>query len=112
MNKAIRIEKINAILAFVSMAGAYLIFKDKRICMSIGLGALIAGINFGVLYLIVTGLVAEQGGRLKFALFAVLKFLILVAILWAAVRFLPLNIAAFLAGLSTIVLAIFVHFIY
>jgi len=108
----IKTEIISFIMALALIVGSYVVWKDTRICLSIALGSAIGGANFWALYNIVRGLVGECGNKIKFAAFAFLKFLLLIFVLWAAIKWLPLNAVAFLIGLSTIVLAICTNLIF
>lgn len=110
MKKVMFIERVNAFIALLLIGVSYLMFHDKKICSSIGMGALIGGFNFAALYYIVMGFVHNEGRRFVFGIFALLKFIILVAILWAVVNFVPVNIVAFLVGLSIILVAVLIGY--
>ncbi|MBI2341729.1 MAG: ATP synthase subunit I [Deltaproteobacteria bacterium] len=98
-------EILNIIIGVALMTGSYAIWKDTRICLSIALGSAIGGANFWALYNIIKGLVGDAVGKMKFAFFAFFKFFILIFVLWASIKWLPLNAVAFLLGLSTVVVA-------
>ena len=102
----LKTEIINIIIMLAMVTLSYVLFKDTKICLSMALGSAIGGANFWALYKIITGLVGVEKGRFKFIVFAFLKFFTLLFVLWASIKFLPLNAIAFLIGLSTIVIAV------
>lgn len=110
MIKKVEIYNICITLCFLLISFA--IWHDYKICWSIAIGSAIGGANFWALYRIVTGFAGGSHGKLRFAVFAFLKFFILIFILWAVIKWLPVNAAAFLMGLSTIVLSILLCFVF
>lgn len=102
-----QIEKLNIIISALAILGAYLIWNDAKISLSVAIGSVIGGANFWVLYRIFSKILME-GVRRKILLgaLAALKFAVLIFILWAVIKWVPINAVAFLVGLSTVVVAI------
>lgn len=97
-----KIEIYNLILTLCLISAGFAIWRDYKICLSIAIGSAIGGANFLALYFIVKGLIGGDKAKLRLGLFAVLKLAILAFVLFAAVKWAPINIVAFLVGLGTI----------
>ena len=92
---------------------ASLIAWQRPVFLGVGLGGALAAANFYALRRILQGLFQSESARDgKQAVLAVLltaKFGLLAASIFLVVHYLPVEPLAFLAGMSTVVLAIFVE---
>lgn len=80
----------------------------SRIFLSASLGFAIGGANFIVLFWLAKKLVLGAARKWRFGVLIGLKFLVLIFILWAIIKWLPINVVALLAGLTiSLILAIF-----
>lgn len=107
--ETLRIETINIIIGAFLAFGGYLLYKDAKISLSVALGSVIGGANFWALVRIFTGIFSDgDTSRALLGVFAVLKFLLLVLVLWMVMKFLPVNAAGLLTGLSTIIVSVLI----
>lgn len=103
------LNKISYIIAALLIL-ASLYYQSFNITLSVALGAAIVVISFKLLcWLIINSF--KEAGRSKMGLFALalFKLAILGIILWLIVVKLPIHSIAFLAGLSTMVMAVLVY---
>ena len=107
-----RVERISMVMVIMATL-ASLIAWQRPVFLGVGLGGVLAFANFHALRRILQGLFQSQGKRSgKQAALAVLltaKFGLLAASIFIVVRYLPVEPLAFVAGMSTVVLAIFVE---
>ena len=107
-----RIERIALLLVGLATL-ASLVFWDERIVLGVGLGGVLAAVNFHALRRIMAAIFQAEGNRpQKQALTGVLltfKFGVLAACIFLVVKFAPVNAVAFMVGISVVVLSIFVE---
>jgi len=108
-----RVERIALVLVAVATLIS-LVSMDRAIFLGVGLGGALAAANFHALRRILQALFKshDQKSSSRQAMLSVLltiKFGLLAACIFLVVRYLPVNPMAFLAGISTVVLAIFVE---
>ena len=107
-----RVERISLVMVVMATL-ASLVAWQRPVFLGVGLGGLLAAANFYALRRILQSLFQAEGKRSgKQAVLAVLltaKFGLLAASIFLVVRYLPVEPLAFLAGMSTVVLAIFIE---
>lgn len=101
-----RVEKYNAILGVVFALAGFIIWHNTKVPLSVIAGSLLAGINFLALAWIIKKITEPDTNKFLPGAMALVKLVLLIFILWAIIKWLPINIVAFLVGLSTIVVAI------
>ncbi len=106
-----RIEKLAALLVGIATL-ATLFLRDPRVTLGLALGGALATINFWALRRILQGIL--QGGsnprrQAVLGLLLTIKLGVLAAVIYLAVSYLPVHPIAFLAGVSVVVLAIFIE---
>ncbi|MCP4675410.1 MAG: hypothetical protein GY854_07885 [Deltaproteobacteria bacterium] len=105
-----RLKKIDS--AVIS-CGAFLcccatFFWDLQITISVVAGAFLAAVNWiGFRYLIVRMMTSTN--RVRFAVLVAVKTLAVFGTVFVVVLFAPINVFAFVIGLSSLVCGIFVH---
>ncbi len=107
-----KVEIINAVIGLMAAAIAFVVWKDHKISLSVALGSVIGGANFWALYIIANGLLGGAGGKLRMALFAMFKFLVLIFVLWALIKFTTVNIVALLIGLFMIIMSVIIGYMF
>jgi hypothetical protein len=101
-----RLDKTALVIIF-AMIVASLFFKSVKITFSVFAGTAIAFSSWKAICFIVSHLMnSEKKSKRLVILAAFLKFALLGAVLWYAVNNLSVHILAFLAGLSTMVVAV------
>jgi len=103
-----RIEKLNIIIGILLVAVSFIIWQDSKLSLSLALGSVIGGANFWMLVKLVGKIFGDGPSKWRFGLAIVLKFLVLILVLWLVVNRFPVHMIAFLVGLSTIVLAVII----
>jgi len=105
-----RIEKLSALLVGIATV-ASLALRDYRITLGVALGGALATLNFWALRRILQGIVQGKNPRRQAFLGLLLTFKlgIVAAVIYLAVRLLPIHPVAFLVGISFVVLAIFIE---
>ncbi|PIR17042.1 MAG: hypothetical protein COV46_05905 [Deltaproteobacteria bacterium CG11_big_fil_rev_8_21_14_0_20_49_13] len=103
------IEIYNIIIGLVVSVGVYFIFEDKAVSASLFAGVVIGGLNFWGLYFVFSRLLgSERAPKAFYGILAAVKFVLLIFLLWAAIRLLQLNVVALLAGLSIVIAVVLV----
>jgi hypothetical protein len=105
-----RIEKLSALLVGIATLGS-LAFRDHRITLGVAAGGVLATLNFWALRRILQGIVQSRNPRrqLFLGLLLMLKLGLVAALIFVAVKYLPIDPIALLAGISVVVLAIFIE---
>lgn len=101
-----KILKLNVVIAIVLVIVSAIIYRSLKIPLSIALGSAIGGANFWVFSWIITGVLGDNPRKGRLAFLAILKFLGLIFVLWATLKWLPIEPIAFLVGLTGIVVSI------
>lgn len=105
-----RIERLGALLVALATLGS-LLLGDWRVVLGVGLGGGLAVLNFAALRRIMQGIFASDNPRRQIVMTLLLlgKLALLAAVIYAIVRYVPVNAVALLGGISVVVLAIFVE---
>ena len=107
-----RVERISLVMIVVATL-ASLVAWQRPVFLGVALGGLLAAVNFYALRRILQGLFKSEdkqsGKQATLAILLMAKFGLLAASIFLVVRYLPVDPMAFLAGMSTVVLAIFVE---
>lgn len=108
-----RVERIALVLVGVATLIS-LVSLDRSVFLGVGLGGILAAANFHALRRILQGLFNSQDNKSSsrqaaLSVLLTVKFGVLAACIFLVVRYLPVEPMAFLAGISMVVLAIFVE---
>jgi hypothetical protein len=105
-----RIERLAALLVALATVGS-LLLGDRRVVFGVGLGGALAVLNFAALRRIMQGMFASDNPRRQIVMTLLLmgKLALLAVVMYAIIRYVPVNAAALLGGISAVVLAIFVE---
>lgn len=79
-----------------------------KVILSIMIGILIAAANFFAIIYIARGLICREDGKLRFGLFAGLKFLLLIAIFFMLIKYAVVNVIGLLAGFTAALLILII----
>ncbi len=79
-----------------------------RTILSIIIGALLAAANFFAIAYIAKGLICRDDGKLRFGLLAGLKFLLLIAIFFALIKWAAISVIALLGGFTVALLGLII----
>ncbi len=105
-----RIERLSLLLVALATLLS-LLFQDRAISLGVGIGGALAALNFYSLRRIMQAIMQGDNPR-KQAIMAILltfKFAAIAASIYLILKFIPINAVAFLAGISVVVLAIFME---
>ena len=107
-----RIERVA--LSLVGLATlASLVFWDGRIVLGVGLGGMLAALNFHVLRRIMAAIFQAEGSSTQKQAFTgvllTFKFGALAAVVFLVVNYAPVEPVAFMVGISVVVLSIFIE---
>jgi hypothetical protein len=110
IQSAQRIERLSLLLAVLA-AGASLLCKSWSVTLSVALGGVLATLNFFALRRILQGIFTGKSPRKQVLLgvLLTLKFSVIAAGIYLIMKWLPVNAIALIAGLSVVVLSIFVE---
>ena len=107
-----RIERIALLLVGLATL-ASLVFWDSRIVLGVGLGGALATLNFHALRRIMAAIFRAEGSSAQKQVFTGLmltfKFGFLAAAVFLVVKYAPVDPVAFMAGISVVVLSIFIE---
>ena len=107
-----RVERISLVMIVMATL-ASLVAWQRPVFLGVGLGGLLAAVNFHALRRILQGLFHSEGNhsgkQAALAVMLTVKFGLLAASIFLVVRYLPVEPLAFLAGMSTVVVAILVE---
>jgi hypothetical protein len=105
-----RIEKLSALLVGIATLLS-LGFRDSRVTLGVALGGAVATLNFWALRRILQGIIQGRNPRRQaiLGLLLTLKLGAVAGLILLAVSYLPIHPIALLAGISVVVLAIFIE---
>ncbi len=99
--------RVTALIIMAVLAAASLPLHSFIITSSVCLGAALVIASYELMLILIGAMFGERKRPLiVFILIALLKFLLIGAFLWYVLSRLSINVLAFMAGLSTMVLAI------
>lgn len=102
-------EKWNLVLSALAILIAALLFERQHV-VGVALGALIASANFSAIRRIWEGLLSGSSERKQsMQMLFILKMVVLFAIVFVCIRFVPMSAAAFAIGISIFLLSIAVE---
>jgi hypothetical protein len=105
-----RIERLSFLLVAIATLMS-LLLSDRTIFLGVGLGGVLAALNFVALRRLLQGILQGHNARKQaiLAFLLTLKFGAIAALIYLIVRFIPVNPIALIGGISVVVLAIFVE---
>jgi hypothetical protein len=105
-----RIERLAALLVALATL-ASLLFGDRRVVLGVGLGGALAVLNFAALRRIMQGIVASDSRRRQtvMAVLLMTKLAVLAVVIYVILRHVPVHAIALIAGISVVVVSIFVE---
>lgn len=105
-----RIERLSLLLVAVATLLS-LLLQDRAISLGVGIGGALAALNFFALGRIMQSILRGDNARKQavMAILLTLKFAAIAATIYMIIKFVPINAVAFLAGISVVVLSIFVE---
>ncbi len=103
------IERFNLMIA-VAICLASLIFWRRGIALGAAIGAGLSVVNFWAIRRVVEAGLASTSPRKRLVLISLLvaKMAALIGLVFVVIRFLPINVLAFIVGLSTFLLSIMI----
>ena len=102
-------EKWNLVFSALAILVAALLFERQHV-VGVALGALIASANFSAIRRIWEGLLSGSTERKQsMQMLFILKMVVLFAIVFVCIRFVPMSAAAFAIGISIFLLSIAVE---
>ena len=103
------VERFNLVIAGVVCLGS-LVFWQRAIALGAFLGAGLAVVNFWAIRRVSEAGLKTKSERKRLVLisFLLAKMGALIALVYLAVRFLPINVVAFMVGLSTFLVSIMI----
>ncbi|MCP4604910.1 MAG: hypothetical protein GY847_31045 [Proteobacteria bacterium] len=106
-------HRLNKVDAFVGTWGAVLClfatyFWNWQILLGTFLGALFAFVNWTGFKYLMTRMVAARN-QVRYGFFLAIKTVLILSIVALTVLFAPINMIAFIVGLSSLILGIFTH---
>ena len=105
-----RIERLAALLVAAATA-ASLLFGDWRVVLGVGLGGALAVLNFAALRRIMQGIFATDSRRRQTVMTVLLmtKLAVLAVVIYLIIRYVPVHAIALIAGISVVVISIFIE---
>ena len=105
-----RIERLSLLLVALATLLS-LLLGDRAITLGVGIGGVLAAINFYALGRIMHVILQGTNPRRQAVMAALLtlKFAAIAAAIYLIIQYIPINAVAFLGGISVVVLSIFVE---
>lgn len=101
-----KIEKLNAAIGSLLILLTLVFWQSPNISLSLAMGVAIGGANFFMLTKVVNAFVGGTCSKAIAVALALFKFVLLLFILWAAIKWTNVNVPAMLVGLSVILISI------
>lgn len=101
-----RIEKLNAAIGALLILLVLIFWHSPNISLSLAIGVVVGGVNFFMLSKVVNAFVGGTCSKTVAVALALFKFVLLLFILWAAIKWTNVNVPAMLVGLAVILISI------